>query len=148
MDNSKKDEDELLSASSDDVIIEREVIYISSDDDEDEDNGDFYVPSPVQHLPQQDASQHLIISTDASCNSRTAAGTCVIQRDTCFGTQTKTLPVLPGNDSQIAELAAMTEAVRWGCELIRTAQMSGDCKVKTLQIVSDCKTTVQWWKWP
>jgi hypothetical protein len=147
MEELKEDEGELFSVLSDEVIIEREVIYISSDD-EAEDNGDFFVPSPVRHPPPQDASQQLVISTDASCNSRTAAGTCVILNDAYFGTQTITLPVLPGNDSQIAELAAMTEAVRWGCQLVRAAQTKGHCEVKTLHIVSDCKTTVEWWQKP
>lgn len=142
MDNTEEDTDP-LSLGHSDFIIEKEVIYISSDDGDDGANDDFYVPRPVQQFHNQDASQ-LLISTDASCNKLTAAGSCVILNDVTFGSQTRTLPVVPADDSLVAELVAMTEAVRLGCQLVQGARRMGDCKVKTLHIVSDCAATVNW----
>ena len=146
----KIEDDVLFSSSSDDVSFEREVIYISSDDEEDivpDAQQQLVIPRPVLLAHGHDVSQ-LIISVDASCNGRKAAGTCVILEDATFGTRMKTLPVVPGDNSSIAELATITEAVRWACSLIQLARANGGCDIKTLTVVSDCMDMVQRWQWP
>lgn len=132
--------------SDDELAILQEIIYISSDDEDEDAADDFFIPRPTPSSNNQDPTQ-VVISTDASCNRLTAAGTCVILNDVTFGTQMRTLPHTPA-DSFIAELLAMTEAVDWGIQLAEDARSLGDSRITTIHVISDCKNAVQWWEAP
>ena len=148
MDDKSNVSDELLSDSSDSVVFLQELVYISDDEDEIEDK-DFYEPAQQSTRQVKHQKTHqVLISVDASCNGVTAAGTCVIIDDDNFGTKAKSLDVLPGHDSRIAELATINAAVKWGCELIKGVRDMGETKVTTICVISDCQDMVNRWNAP
>jgi hypothetical protein len=107
---------------------------------------DIYGASPPQITSDQhntDASR-IVISTDASLKL-TAGGACVILNDVTFGTQTRVFSIEPTKDSEVAERATMTAAVRWGCQLVERQRRDGDHRIKIIQVVCDCRPAVRWW---
>lgn len=139
-----KTDDLFLGSLTDDAIdIEQESFLTPSDDEDEVINDDFYIPEPVSDGNNNDPTQ-ILISTDASCNIRTSAGCCVIINDITFGTQMRSLPHV-STDSFVAELSTMTEAVKWGTQLVREARSLGHNQIETLHVVSDCQDAVEWW---